>query len=152
MIFPGLPGEGKFNPQILAGLFDAESKNDEAKNTDSLDSPATSPTQTEETDSSSVEINENLENSYDDDLQRDAPLPAIQSRNLYEKVVEFHYKLQMILAPNGTKQFPAKTCYDLFLNYPEKISGNNFKNFKQIKYIFAKKRRKWQGLVTWELF
>jgi hypothetical protein len=121
---PGPPGESKFNPQILAELFDPVTESEAAKEAAGTDeSPLTSTTQQPVVDAMRTEMLENLESSYDD-LQFDAPIPVIQSRNLYEKVVDFHYKLQMMLAPNGTKQFPAKTCNDLFLNYPEKNSGD----------------------------
>ena len=44
-----------------------------------------------------------------------------------------HYEVKLYKQPNGTKEFPARTCRDLVTWYPGLISG---KYFQQLKIIF----------------
>ena len=54
-----------------------------------------------------------------------------QPKDILKTLDENDKEIDSLISPDGTKKFPAKTCYDLFLDH------KNFKNgkFIQIQYV-----------------
>ena len=73
-------------------------------------------------------LNENLNRSMKQrslDTRFDPYLHAMARR---EKLMILESLIQRMIYPNGEKWFPARTCHDLFLDYPKKESGFYFIN------------------------
>jgi hypothetical protein len=102
----GTKGESKFNPQLFQNLFSTANVKVDKQQPKLI----------------------NYKRLLKDDL-------AIEnkSENIYSKAIKLHYKIQGLFFPNGSLQYPAKSCRDLFLNHPNKDSGSLF---WKIKYFY----------------
>lgn len=120
---PGEPGASKIDQVVLISLFEAIK--------DGIPYTAHNMPVSEV---SNVEIPNPLLDLPNTNHIKDVPLNdnEIRStqvpRKFYEEIMMLHHILNGILRPDGTKEFPVKTCRDLFAEYPEKPSGS--KNIK----------------------
>ena len=52
-------------------------------------------------------------------------LPLFQPKDILKSLDEKDKEIDSLIAPDGTKKFPAKTCYDLFLDHKHFKSGES---------------------------